>query len=109
MTDIGPNEAIWRDFSAKSLAVALSWPADKLLRFTQHPKFKNLTREDQDSIWERLKTSVAAPVAATPPAPPTQAPAKPKSLRAPIKLGRATNSATAPRRAFPSRELRYAM
>jgi hypothetical protein len=109
MTDIGPNEAVWREFSAKSLAVALSWPADKLLRFTQHPKFNNLTPEDQDSIWERLKTSVAAPVATTPPAPPTRAPARPKSLRAPKKLERSTKSATAPRRAFPSRELRYAM
>ncbi|WP_024514752.1 hypothetical protein [Bradyrhizobium sp. Tv2a-2] len=107
MTDVGPNEAIWRAFSAKGLAIALSWPADKLLRFTQHPKFKNLTPEDQNTIWKRLETGVSRPVAA-PRAGGSQA-AKAKSLRAPIKVGPVTKSAAAPRRAFISRELRYAM
>lgn len=109
MTDVGPNEAIWRAFSAKSLAIALSWRADKLVRFTQHPKFKNLTPEDQNTIWKKLETSVTPPpVAAKPAAPPSQPSPKPKSLRAPTKLGPATKSATAPRRAFLSRELRHA-
>ena len=109
MTDVGPNEAVWRAFSAKSLAIALSWPADKLVRFTQHPKFKNLTPEDQNTIWKRLETSVTPTVAATPSAPPPKASTKTKSLRAPMKVEPATKSAAAARWAFPTRELRYAM
>lgn len=108
MTDVGPNEAAWRAFSAKCLAIALSWPVDKLVRFTKHVKFQNLTPEDQNTVWKKLEASVTPPVTATPP-PQSRASARAKSLRAPMKLEPATKSAAAPVRALVSRELRHAM
>ncbi len=111
--DFGPNEAVWRDFSAKSLAIAMTWPEEKLLRFTQHAKFGNLTPDDQTLIWNKLQVKISQPTAA-PPAPATpSAPAPPpvttKLLRAPTALGLATESATAPSRPFIGGELRAAM
>jgi hypothetical protein len=112
--DFGPNEAAWRDFSAKSLAIAMTWPEEKLFRFTQHAKFGNLTPDDQALIWNKLQAKISQPTAAAPPPAPPSAPAPPppvttKLLRAPTNLGRATKNAAAPRRHFIGGELRAAM
>jgi hypothetical protein len=112
--DFGPNEAAWRDFSAKSLAIAMTWPDEKLFRFTQHAKFGNLTPHDQALISNKLQAKISQLTAAPPPPAPPSAPAPPppitpKLLLAPTALGLATESATAPRRQFIGGELRAAM
>jgi hypothetical protein len=104
---LGPNEAIWRDFSAKCLAVAMAWPEEKLFRFTEHQKFQNLTPDDQALIWDKLQAKISQPTAAPPP-PAAPIPVK-RKLRAPTALGLATKRATAPSRAFISSELCVAM
>jgi hypothetical protein len=106
--NLGPNEALWRDFSAKRLRIALTWQDEKLLRFTAHENFGNLTAEDQAQIWKRLRAKIAQPTVA-PPRPLKPAPAiTPKLRRVPAALGLTKESSTAPRR-FVSGEFRAAL
>jgi hypothetical protein len=85
----------------------MTWPEERLLRFTQHAKFGNLTPDDQALIWNKLQAKISQPTAA--PAPAQPPPVTTKLLRAPAALGLATESATAPRRPFIGGELRAAM
>jgi hypothetical protein len=106
----GPNEAVWRDFSAKCVRIALTWPDEKLLRFTAHENFANLTAEDQAHIWKKLRTKMAQPAEA--PASPPPEPAQPvtaKLLRVPAALELTKESSTASLRRFVGGELRAAL
>jgi hypothetical protein len=105
----GPNEAVWRDFSAKRLRIALTWADEKLLRFTAHENFGNLTAEDQAQIWKRLRAKIAQPTEAPPPSPEPAPPVTPKLLRVPAALDLTTKSSTAPIRRFIGGELRVAL
>jgi hypothetical protein len=116
----GPNEAIWREYSAKVLSIALGWPEEKLFRFTQHQKFENLIPADQEIIWQKLHAKLAAaaalpmPVSAVsllgaaeqaPIAP--EAPSTPKP-RTPVPIAPATRSAS-PRLSWTEGEFAHAL
>jgi len=120
----GPNEAVWRTFSAKYLAIALSWPDEQLFRFTQHRKFENLTPADQAVIRQKLQAKLAPSAAATPPpssvpTPPSvtekakpllplMTPSPPKPTRTPVTIEPATKPA-APRRSWTEGEFAHAL
>jgi hypothetical protein len=81
-TALGPNT----ESSARCLAIALSWSDEKLLGFTRHRKFENLTPEDKAQVRRRLQAKIAQPTEAPPPHRPAITPNR--ELR--VAVGKAT-------------------
>jgi hypothetical protein len=88
----GSNEAAWREWSARALKTALTWPRDKQIRFMRDDRFRSLTDKDQELLWQAIQDS--RPV---PPAAPVEPARRPAPLRTPAAIAPA-KKATSPRR-----------
>lgn len=97
------NEARWRNWSARWLKAALTWPRDKQIRFTRDERFRSLTNEDQDRIWKEIQANRPPPAAA-----PASLAKRSAPLRTPAAIAPAKKPAS-PRRSWFKGELAHAI